>query len=126
MHNRGRILWHLDIAEESLDFSLYMVYIHITNYNDTLIVGAIPFFIIIPQNLVFEVVDNAHQTDRHSQSILTIGIEHRQIALKHSCRSAGTHTPLLMYYSTLLVNLCGIKSESICPVMEDKQTRVKG
>ena len=75
---------YLDTTKETLDLCLNMVYINITDNDDSLIVRTIPFLIIGTEGLGLETVDNAHQTDRHTLTILRTRI--------HLWQGTGNHT----------------------------------
>ena len=68
----GRLGRKLNRRKQLLDFRFDAVYIHITYHHDSLQVGAIPFLVIIAQNLIREMVDNRHQSDRRTAAIPAI------------------------------------------------------
>ena len=49
---------YLDATEKFLDLCLDMVYIHVTDYDDSLVVRTIPFLIVSSQGLWLETVDD--------------------------------------------------------------------
>ena len=66
----GSSLRHFVATEEILDAVFNLVDINITDHDDALQIGAIPFVIIVTQRLVFERVDDRHITDRQTVGIL--------------------------------------------------------
>ena len=94
-----------DVAEEFLDLSFSVVDIYVTNDDESLMVGVIPFVIVVDQLFALEVVDDRHQADRVAHTIFRSGIELGQVALKHTAGRRSAHTPLLMDDTTLLVDL---------------------
>ena len=82
--DRSGILRVGDRTKELLNHSLGMVYINIANYDDTLVCWMIPFLIVVAKLLILEVVDDRHQADRITLTILTVRIKLLEIALKHT------------------------------------------
>ena len=58
------------ISPKLLNLVLCVVHIDITNNDDTLIIWTIPLLIIIAEVLIRELINNAHQTDWHTMTIL--------------------------------------------------------
>ena len=58
------------VSPKLLNLVLGMVYIDITNNDDTLVVWTIPFLIIVAKVLIRELIDNAHQANWHTMTIL--------------------------------------------------------
>ncbi len=102
-----------------------MVYIDIANYDDTLVCWMIPFLIVVAKLLILEVVDDRHQADRITLTILTVRIKLLEIALKHTRAWACSQSPFLVDNATLLVNLFRVEGKTISPVAKDEQTRVE-
>ena len=66
---------NLDAAEEFLDLCLDMIHIHITYDDDSLVVWAIPLAVVSTQGFRLAAVDDAHQSDRETVTILVVLIE---------------------------------------------------
>ena len=79
-----RIGVNLDASEELLDLSLHVVYIDIANDDDGLIVRTIPLMIVGAQGSGLETVDDRHQTDRHTQTVLGTGVHLGQRTGNHA------------------------------------------
>ena len=105
----GRVL---DIAEELLDLCLGAIDVYVTDDDDALVIGMIPFVIVIDQLFTLEVVDDRHQADRVAHTIFRSWIELGQVALKHTAGRRGAQTPLLMDDTTLLVDLTLFKRQA--------------
>ena len=58
------------ISPKLLNLILSVIHIDITNNDDALIIWTIPLLIIITEVLIRELVNNAHQTDWHTMTIL--------------------------------------------------------
>ena len=101
------------------------LYVHVANHDDGLIVGTVPFMIVVAQYLWFEIVDYLHQTDGHAPAVLAARIESLKVALKHAHDGGGAQTPLFVYHTTLLLYLVGLEQQSARPVAKDEQTGVK-
>ena len=98
----GRVF---DVAEEFLDLSFSVVDIYVADDDESLMVGVIPFMIVVDKLFSLEIVDDRHQTDRVAHTIFRSGVELGQVALKHTAGRRSAHTPLLMDDTTLLVDL---------------------
>ena len=72
------ILRHLDTREEFLNLSFDMINIYITHDDNCLIVWAIPLAIVSAESFWLTAIDNAHQTDRKTVTILFALIELRK------------------------------------------------
>ena len=69
------VLRVLDRAEDFFDLSYDLIRIDIAHNNYSLEIRAIPFVVVCAKRIRREVVDNAHQTDRHTACIATARIE---------------------------------------------------
>ena len=105
----GRVL---DVAEELLDLSLRAVDVYVTDDDESLMIGVIPFMIVVDQLFALEVVDDRHQSDRIAYAIFRSGIELGQVTLKHTAGRRSTQTPLLVDDTTLLVDLTLLKRQT--------------
>ena len=110
--------------EQLLDLGLDVVNIHITNDNQSLVVGTIPLVVVVAQLVVLEAVNHAHQTDGHAAAVLRAGIQRLELVLEHALLGAAAQAPLLVDHTTLLVNLLVGEQQTGAPVLEDEQTRV--
>ena len=120
------VLHQFDAREEFLDLGLGAVNIHITNYNDGLVVGTIPFLVVVAQHFGLEVVNYLHKTDWHTATVLAARIEVLEISFQHTHHGTCAHTPLLVDHTTLFVDFLGIEGKTIRPVFQDEQTGVEG
>ena len=98
-----------DRAEHLLNLGLGAVNVDVTNYHDSLIVGAIPLVVVVANLVILEVVDNAHQADGHALAIFRARIQGLEVALKHALASARANAPFLVNHATLLVDLVALK-----------------
>ena len=120
----GRIFLGLDGGEYALDLCLYLIYVNIADNDDALEVGAIPLLVVGAQEVRLEIVDDAHQTDRHTLAVARTGIEVGQLAVEDAHHGAGAHTPFLVDDTALLVDFVGLEEEAIGPVVENPEARV--
>ena len=118
------ILGHLDGREERLDLLLHFVDVEVADDDDGLVVGTVPLLIVVAQHFRLEVVDNLHQTDRHTMTVLRTRIQLRQIAFQHTGHGRCAQAPLLVDNATFLINLCRLQQQTVGPVVQDEQTGV--
>ena len=102
-----------------------MVYIHIADDDDALIVGTVPLLIVVAEVLIREIVDNAHQADRHTVSVLGVGIELRQYVVINPHDRAAAQLPFLVDDPAFLVDFLVGKRQAVRPVLEDQQAGVE-
>ena len=122
--NQCTVLRQLNGREEVLDLLFNLVYIHVTDDDDGLIVRTVPLLVVSLQEGTLEVVDNLHQTDRHTIAVLRIRIQLGQVALQHTHLGTGAQAPLLVNHATLFFNLLLLQQQTVGPVEENQQTRV--
>ena len=84
IYNGSFVHWVLDVAEKLFDLRLNLVHIDVAYDNQSLMIGVIPFVIIVDKFLSFEVIYHAHQTNREAQTIFTAGIKRRKITFEHA------------------------------------------
>ena len=60
----SRLLWLLDWREKGLYLLLHLLCVEVTDYDDTLLVGAIPTVIVVAKFLGLEVHNHIHCADR--------------------------------------------------------------
>ena len=120
----GRVFLRLDSRENALDFCFNLIYINITNDDDTLKVGAIPLLVVGAEEVGLEVVDDAHQTDGHTLAVARTRIEVGQLAVEDTHHSTAAHTPLLVDDTALLVDFGCLEEKAIGPVVENPEAGV--
>ena len=120
----GRVFRHHDSAEQLLNLPFHLVKVNVANHDYSLIVGTIPFLVVVLQHFRFERVDYLHLAYGHTLAVLAARIESRQVALKHTHDGAGAQSPLLVYHAALLVYLLRVERQSVRPVVEYEQARV--
>ena len=69
-YNLCSICRNSSVSPKLLNLILCVVYINITNNDDTLVVWTIPLLIVVAEVLIRELVNNAHQTNWHTMTIL--------------------------------------------------------
>ena len=122
VNNGCLVLWILYISEEFLYLCLDLVYIYITNDDNTLMRWMIPLYIIVTQLLWFEVINNTHQSNRITYTILTTGIELWKMAFKHTALRTCTQTPFFMDNATFFLYFFFVKSKPSRPVTKNQHT----
>ena len=75
---------YLDATKHFLHLGLHVVYVYVAHDDDGLVVRTIPLLIVGTQGLRTEAVDNRHQTDGQTLTVLRAGIHLRQGALNHT------------------------------------------
>ena len=103
-----------------------MIHIHITYDDDSLVVWTIPLAIVSTQGLWIATVDDAHQTDRHTITILAARIESRERTLQHTLLTYHSHTILIVNDITLTLYRLLRQRDTIAPILEDEHTRIYG
>lgn len=121
-HYLGSVGWHLDASEEFLDLCLDMVYVHVADDDDSLVVWAIPFAVVGAQGLRVAAVDYAHQSDRHAVAILTARVELRKGTLQYALLSHHAHTVLIVHHVALVVDGFLGERDAVAPVFQDEHT----
>ena len=116
----------LDAAEELLHLLLEVVDVDVANDDDGLIVRTIPLLVVLLQGLGLEVVDDAHQSDRHAHTVLRAGVHLGQGAGDHTLRGTLTQSPLIVDDVALLHDLVLLEQQSVGPVLEDEHAGVEG
>ncbi len=101
---------HFYRSESLCNFLLHKIYVNITYHNNSLLVGAIPCFIIVAYFLWLEVVNYVDSADRKTIAISAVGIYLRKKFLKYTHLSDHATAPFLMDNSTLLINFLRVKS----------------
>ena len=117
---------NLDAAEELLDLCLYVINIYITYYDDSLVVRTIPFAIVSTESFWIATINDTHQTDWHTITILAARIKCRKRTLHDTLLTYHTHTVLIVYNVTLIVDSLLGKRDTIAPILEDEHTRIYG
>ena len=118
------VLRHFDGGEHSLDLVFDGVYIDVSHDNDSLLVGAVPFFIIVTQCLIGEVVHHFHGSDGEAVCILAVLVENGQYGFIHTHHGSHACAPFFVDDSAFLVDFFRIKGQVVGPVVKDQQTGV--
>ena len=118
------ILLCFDGREDFLDFGFDEVHVNVSDDDDALEVGAIPFLIVCSQFFGFEVVDDAHQADGEAETVAGAGINLGKVSLKDALGSAGAHSPLFVNHAAFLVDFLGVEGQTVCPVVKNEQAAV--
>ena len=124
-HHLGSIWIHLDTGKEFLDLCLHVVNINVAHYDDSLVVRAIPPMVVGTQGLGLEAVDDRHQTDGQTHTILGTGIYLRQGTLQHALRRTLAQSPLVVHHVAFLVYLVCFQQQAVRPVLQYQQARVE-
>ena len=120
----GRILGHLDGREELFDAGFHLVYVDVTDNDDSLIVGAIPFVVVVAQVLVGEVHHYFHRTDRQTVGILASCKHLGQDFLYDAPVGVVAGTPLFVYHTALAVYLIVFEQDGARPVVQYEEAGV--
>ena len=120
----GRILGSRYISKNLFEFLLYIVYIDIPNYDNTLEIGTIPLVVEVADFVVLEVVYYFHCTNRHAICILVIGEHFGELSCKHTQACIVSRTPFFVDHPTLFVNLFAVECNVVAPVVHDKKTAI--
>ena len=59
----------LDVREVFLDFAFHVVHIDVADHYNALEAGMVPLVVVVAEEVVGEVVDDAHQTDGHALTV---------------------------------------------------------
>ena len=93
------------ICPQRFDLRLDSIHIDITYYDDSLVVRAIPFMVVIAQRLVLEVIDHSRVTDHIAFRILCTRIHLRIQLFPDTTVSCTTGAPFFQDHTALGVYL---------------------
>ena len=122
----GGISRHFHSLKEFFDEGLGVVYVNVTHDDDTLVVWAVPFFVIGLQGGRVAAVHYAHQTDRHAVAVFGAGEKLRQGTLLHTGGGGGAQTVFVVYHIAFFFYLFLAHLDTTRPVFQHEQARVKG
>ena len=120
----GRILGHFDGREEFFDASFHLVDVDVTDNDDSLIVGTVPFVVVVAQVLVGEVHHYFHRTDRQTVGILASCKHLGQDFLYDTPVGVVAGTPLFVYHTALAVYLIVFEQDGARPVVQYEEAGV--
>ena len=118
----GGVLCLLYFLEYLLDFLFHIINVNVADNYNTLQVGAVPLLIVVAQSLMREVVDNLHCTYRKAFAVAAAREDVSKHAFLHTHHRSVAAAPLLMDYTTLLVNLFACECKAVGPVTENPET----
>ena len=124
IHTFGGIGRHFNRREDFLDFGFYLIYIHVTYHYDTLLVGTIPFFIIVAESLIREVVNHFDGTDRQTMAILASFESFRESLFVHTHHGTLSGTPFFVDDTAFVVYFLRVEGQVIGPIVKDEETRI--
>ena len=115
---------NLDAAEEFLDLCLYVINIYITYYDDSLVVRTIPFAIVSTESFRIATINDTHQTDWHTITVLAARIESRERTLQHTLLTYHSHTILIVNDITLTLYRLLRQRDTITPILENQHAGI--
>ena len=125
INHLGGVGINLAVFPEVLDDLLTVVHINITHDDDGLVVGTIPFVVVVAQHLRVTAVDDAHQTDGQTLAVFRTGIQTGKKFLDDALCGTFAQLPLLMDDATLLLNLLALQRQTVRPVFQHEYARVE-
>ena len=120
----GSIYRCLYVSKDFFQLGFDVVHVDVTHDDDTLQVGAVPFFIVVADVLIREVVDDVDTTDRHTVGILGIWIQRGKRIGHDAEHTAVAASPFFANHTAFLVDFLVGQFDSARPVVQDQQTRV--
>ena len=118
------VLGHHHSTENGLHLGFHLVHIDITHNYNALQVRTIPLLVVSAEEIGFKVVDDFHQTNRHTMTIFAAGIEFWQTLFENAHHSTRAHTPFLVNHATFLLNFFLFEQQTTRPVSQDEQARI--
>ena len=126
VHHLCGIGIHLTVFPEFLDHLFAVIHIHVAYDDDSLIVWAIPFMIVVAQHLRIAAVNHAHQSDGQAHAIFTAGVQARKDFVAYALEGAFAQLPFLMDDTALLLYLLTLQCQTVRPVFQHEDTRIEG
>ena len=120
----SRIFGHFDTTEQLFNACFHLSSVEVTDNDDGLVVGTIPFMVVVAQVLVGEVHNDLHSTNGETVGILA-ALEHNGDNLLHNtplCIVAST--PFFVDNATLVVDFGFLQEDIASPIVEHPKTRV--
>ena len=71
----ARLTLGTDVAKEAFDLGFRLVHIDVAHHDHALVLRVIPFLVVIPQLLMFEVIHHLHPSDGQSVTIFAVRVE---------------------------------------------------
>ena len=118
------ILGHFDGREYFLDFSFDIFGVDVADYYDALLVGTVPFVVVVDDCLRGEVVHNFHCADRQTFAVFVVRIHNRQQVFQNTHLADVAAAPFLMDHTAFGVDFLGVECKSARPVVENEQAGV--
>jgi len=128
----GRIHGSGDVGKHLLQAALDLIHVDITDNDDALEVGTIPFLIVGAQELMIEIGHNfLGADDGHGDAVRAVGIDLRQNLVVDTRLGVQSLTHLLQDDATLVLDFIVFKGDEARPVVQHEeagvyQTRVGG
>ena len=120
----GGILGHFYVGEHFLDFVLNTVHVDVAHHDYTLKVGTIPFFIVVAECLMGEVVHHFHSAYGQTVTVDVVGVNFRKQVGEYAHLTHIGGAPFLMDYGTLGIDFLGEEEKVVGPVVENEQAGV--
>ena len=113
-------------TEDCFDLGFNLVNIDVADDHDALLVGTVPFLIIVADSLIREIVYDFHGADGQAVCIFVVGIDLGKDLFVHTHLGVLAAAPLFVDDAALLVDVLTLEKQAVSPVMEDPQAGVDG
>ena len=113
-------------TEDLFDLGFDLVNIDVADNHDALLVGTVPFLIIVADSLIREIVYDFHSTDRQAVCIFVVGIYLGKDLFVHTHLGVLAAAPLFVDDTALLVDILTLEKQAVSPVVEDPQAGIDG
>ena len=112
------------VRPEGFDLRLNTIHIDVTHYNNSLIIRAIPFLIIVTQCLILKIIDHRRVPDHISFRVLRARVHARVHLFPYAPARGASGTPFLQDDATLSVYLLVQKQQAAAPIVHDEQRAI--
>ncbi len=120
---RGSVFGHRNGGEHLYHLLFHFVGIEVSYYDDTLLIGTIPFVVIIADYLRREVANDLHLAYRHLL-ILVLLEKFGQDGLHHAELRIVALTPLFLDHTAFCVDFAFFKKDAAAPVAKAEKHAV--
>ena len=112
------------ICPKGLYLRFNTVHVDVADYDDRLIVGTVPFMVVVTECLVLEVIDDGGVADDIAFRVLRTRVHELVQFLPYTSACGTSGSPLLEDHATLGIDLLVQKEQTATPVMHDQQRTI--
>ena len=113
-----------NICPQGLNLLFDLIYIDITDNDNSLVIRSIPFMIIRTKCIVLKVIDDGRIADNIAFAILGVRIKFRANDIAHAAIGIVAGTPFFANNTTLGINFFRQEEQTTSPIMHNEECRV--